>query len=178
MTKMAVVACVLTLVSTCVQIDLVACGDKFLLPSRGTRFERAPMPREPAAILLYANSDSELSRRLTDLSVLSALRRVGYRPTLVTTPGEFSAAIVQGRWDLVLVDLADARTTSQTSRDASSPLVLPVVYRASSIELAQARRQYSSVLKAPSRSQTFVEAIDAALDAWRATQAKATKKRR
>jgi hypothetical protein len=178
MIKRVVIACVLTVVGTCVQIDLRACGDKFLLPSRGTRFERAPAPREPAAILLYANSDSELSRRLTDLSVLSALRRVGYRPTLVTTPGEFSAAIVQSRWDLVLVDLADAQTTSQTSRDAGSPLVLPVVYRASSAELSKARGHYSSVLKAPSRSQTFVEAIDAALDAWRDTQAKAAKRRR
>ena len=39
---------------------VLACGDKFLMPSRGSRFQQAPMERMPASILFYANPSSPL----------------------------------------------------------------------------------------------------------------------
>ena len=39
--------------------DVLACGDKFLVVSRGTRFERAAKRRQPAAILVFANPATE-----------------------------------------------------------------------------------------------------------------------
>ena len=45
-------ACVFALAGT-TSSDVQACGDKFLAPSRGTRFDLAPAARERAAILLY-----------------------------------------------------------------------------------------------------------------------------
>jgi hypothetical protein len=44
--------------------DLLACGDKFLVVNRNTRFKRAGMPRPPAAILVYANPRGNLPRAL------------------------------------------------------------------------------------------------------------------
>ena len=43
---------------------LLACGDKFLVSSRGTRFQRAAVAREPASILIYTNPASELPKVL------------------------------------------------------------------------------------------------------------------
>src|SRR4051794_21186582 len=42
----------------------LACGDKFLVPIRGTRFERAPARRQPASVLVYAGTGSRLSNTL------------------------------------------------------------------------------------------------------------------
>src|SRR3954468_21200537 len=85
----------------------LACGAKFLLPSRGTRFDRAPVARTPAAILVYANPASELPQALSKLSVDAALRRVGYRPTVVSSLSELERALTAGGWDVIVVDLAD-----------------------------------------------------------------------
>lgn len=76
--------------------NILACGDKFLLPIRGGRFERAPSHRLPAAILVYANPSSELSRTLTTLAVAPALKKAGYRPTLVAGADQFTAALRRG----------------------------------------------------------------------------------
>ena len=89
--------------------DLLACGEKYVVPSRATRFERAPVPRQQAAILLYATPASELSRRLVSLSVADALRKAGYEPTLVGSAREFATAMSGRSWDLVVIDVADIR---------------------------------------------------------------------
>ena len=71
----------------------LACGDKFLLPSRGTRFQQPPRERIPATILLYANPASPLPQALTKLSVNVALRKVGYRPTFVDSLDALERAV-------------------------------------------------------------------------------------
>src|SRR5215218_10555133 len=86
---------------------LLACGEKYIVASRGTRFDRPPSPRQPAAVLLYANPNSELSRRLSALSVGDALRTAGYRPTIASDTREFMAALSREHWDVVIVDVAD-----------------------------------------------------------------------
>src|SRR5215831_14249575 len=46
---------------------LPACGDKFLISSRGTRYQRAPAARVPAAILIYTNPASEAGKVLAGI---------------------------------------------------------------------------------------------------------------
>ena len=60
-----------------VPATLLACGDKFLMPTRGTRFQQAPLNRAPAAVLLYANPASPLPGALSRLSVDATLRKAG-----------------------------------------------------------------------------------------------------
>ncbi len=50
-----VAAVVLLLGSVAVSQPLMACGEKFLMRSRGTRFQRAAPARTAASILVYAN---------------------------------------------------------------------------------------------------------------------------
>jgi len=81
-------------------IDLLpACGDKFLVSSRGTRYQRAPVAYGPAAILIYTNPASEVPKALASVSVASTLSRAGYRPTVVGTAAEFEAMLSRGGWD-------------------------------------------------------------------------------
>ena len=146
--------------------DLAACGDKFLVVSRGTRFHRAAAARQPASILVYTNPSSDLPKALANVAVEATLRKAGYRPTSVSNASEFDNALRQGGWDLVLVAMPDgqvavSRTQSRSGADA--PLVLPVLYNPTNAELAQAKKQYPHIIKSPTKSQAFLEAIDDAL---------------
>ena len=149
--------------------DLLACGEKYVVPSRATRFARAPVPREQAAILLYADPASELSRRLLNLSVTDALRKAGYEPTLAATAQELADAIQRRSWDLVVIDVADIRMIDGGSERAARA-ILPVTYTMTGNEWSQAKRQYPGIVKAPAKAHTFVDVVDAALEAQHSTR--------
>jgi ABC-type amino acid transport substrate-binding protein len=153
--------------------DLLACGDKFLVVSRGTRFQRAVVPRRPDAILVYANPAAALPKTLASGAVDAMLRKAGYRPTTVVNAEELETALQQGGWDLVLVDVADSQSVSSRLRGDRTPVVLPVVYQPTGPEFQQAKKQYANVLKSPAKSQALLEAIDDALAATSRAQAKA-----
>ena len=142
---------------------LMACGDKFLVVSRGTRFERAAPVRRPAAILVYANPASALPKALANLPVDAVLRKAGYRPTMVATKAAFQQALSRGRWDLVVVDVTDSQAVTSLLAPDSAPVVLPVVYNATNAELKQIKKQYVHVLRSPTKNQSFLDAIDEAL---------------
>lgn len=143
--------------------DLAACGDKFLVASRGTRFQRAGLVRRPASVLVYAAPGGRLAASVTQLGVAEALTKVGYRPTVVTDAAEMARQLREGRWDLVLVDLADAAALAAAGGPAPAPAVVTVAYDASGSAMAQARRSYDAVIKKPGRSRAVVDAVDDAL---------------
>jgi hypothetical protein len=153
---------------------LLACGDKFLVSSRGTRFQRAAVARGTASILIYTNPASELPRLLASVPVDATLTKAGYRPTTAATPDEFERALGRGGWDLVLVGMADARAVSERLRGDRAPAVLPVVFNPTTSELNEARKVYPVVLKAPTKSQAFLSAVDEALARRPKPQAKPT----
>ena len=142
---------------------LLACGDKFLVSSRGTRFQRAAVARQPASILIYSNPASELPKVLASIPVDATLTKAGYRPTTVATSDEFEKALSRGGWDLVLVGMADARAVSKRLQGELVPVVLPVVFNPTSSELSESKRLYPVVLKAPAKSQSFLSTIDEAI---------------
>jgi hypothetical protein len=146
-------------------VDVSACGDKFLIVGRGTRFQRASVARMSAAILVYANPATNMTKALANVPVESVLRKAGYKPTVVTSNNEFESALGRGGWDLVVVDLAEGPQVIGRMRAADGPAVLPVAYNPSSNDLANARKQFTRVLKSPTKSQPFLDAIDEALAA-------------
>jgi hypothetical protein len=136
--------------------DLLACGDKFLVASRGTRFQRAGLVRRPAAILIYAAPASRLATSVESLGVAAALTKVGYTATIVSTPAGLADAQRQGRWDLVLIDLADTAAVPR----AAGPAVVAVAYDTAGDALKQARRDHDAVIRRPGRVRVVVDAID------------------
>jgi hypothetical protein len=157
----AAVALVLTGVG--LSDPLLACGEKFLMRTRGTRFQRAALARSSAAILVYANPASTLPKALANVPVDATLRKAGYRPSTVTSPSEFSTALGRGGWDLVIVDVAESGDVLKHAQGSAAPVVLPVVFNATKAELAAAKKQHPRILKAPTKNQSFLDAIDEAL---------------
>jgi CheY-like chemotaxis protein len=158
-----VAAALLLLASMGTNDPLLACGEKFLMGSRGTRFERPATVRQPAAILVYANPALNLPRALANVPFEATLRKAGYRPTVVTSAEALSSALDQGGWDLVLADVSDSQAVSSRTQNAKSPIVLSVMYNPTGAELAAAKKQHQRILKAPTKNQSFLDAIDAAL---------------
>ena len=147
--------------------DLIACGDKFLVVSRGTRFQRSSAARHGANILVYASTNSTLPKALAKAEPDTTLVKAGYQPTLAQGAGDLDLALKQGGWDLIVADLtdsADVRVRSQI-RGGTAPMILPVVFNATGTEIAQAKKDYQRVLKGPVRSQALLRAIDDALAA-------------
>jgi hypothetical protein len=144
--------------------DLLACGDKFLVGSRGTRFQRARIAGRQAAILVYANPSSDLGKALAGVPVEDSLKKVGYRAAAVTSPDELVRAIAQGGWDLVIADLSDSPALrGQLSQSAMAPLVMPIAFNPPKTVLAQAKKDYPRVVKGPIGSQAFLDALDDAV---------------
>ena len=142
---------------------LLACGDKFLVSSRSTRYQKPAVARTPSAILIWANPASELSKGLAGVAVDDTLRKVGYRPTTVATASEFDQALNRGGWDLVIVGAADAQAVSERLRSAGSPAVVPVALNPTTAQFQQVKKEYAVVLKAPAKRQSFLDAVDEAL---------------
>lgn len=154
---------VLLLLGVCTSADLFACGDKFLVVSRGTRFQRPSSARSAADILIYATSASTLPKSLARIQQDDALRKAGYRPVIVENTSELDQALTMGTWSLLIVDLSEARTIRDHVRGASAPMLLPVALSPTGTEIAEAKKDFQRVVKGPIKSQAFLMEIDDAL---------------
>lgn len=142
--------------------ELLACGDKILTFTRGSRYQHAKAVR-PAAILVYANPASDLPKALANLPIDATLRKAGYRPTIVTDADAFEKAMSQGGWDLILVDAAQSEAIRSRMQRKSAPAVLTVLYNPTKPELKQAKKLHEAVLKSPTKQEAFLDTIDEAL---------------
>lgn len=140
--------------------DILACGNKFLVPSRGTRFGKVPIARQDAKILVYAPPNSSLSIALRDVQIATLLVEVGYVPTMVSSPEALDAALGQGEWNLVL---ADTLVLPERLKEEDAPAILPVLHEPSRTQLAEAKQTYGQVIKSSTKSQRFVETVDYAV---------------
>ena len=104
--------------------DLIACGDKFLVAGRGTRYQR-PKTARAASVLIYADPASAVAATLKKEKVESLLKLEGHRATRVQSLEELSAVVSSGRYDVILTatsDSANVQRLLQTSRDAATVL--------------------------------------------------------
>ncbi|MEO5898341.1 MAG: hypothetical protein ABIS06_21850 [Vicinamibacterales bacterium] len=153
------------LIVTAASADTVlrACGDKFLVTSRGTRFERAPGARQTAAILLYADPGTGATASAANAPIQSILRKAGYRPTTVESAADFGKALSNGNWDVLIVDMTNGLKASSRFNGPAAPAVVPLARNLSEPELAQARQQFPGVVPSPAKSGTLLDAVAAAL---------------
>ena len=94
----SVVFLMMTLIG--VRGNVLACGDKFLVVSRGTRFER-PATSRSASILIYAKPGTGMATSLVNAPVEGALRKAGYLPTAVTSAQALDRQLQIGEWALL-----------------------------------------------------------------------------
>jgi hypothetical protein len=77
--------------------DLLACGDKFMMLSRGTRYQR-PKNFRAASVLIYADPSAAVGRS----KIESILKSEGHRSTAVQSFEQLSAVLAGGRFDVIL----------------------------------------------------------------------------
>ena len=101
--------------------DLFACGDKFLVAGRGTRYQR-PKTARAASVLIYADPASAVAATLKKAKVESLLKLEGHRATEVRSLDELSAIMSSGRYDVILTansDSANVQKLVKPSPDAA-----------------------------------------------------------
>jgi hypothetical protein len=101
--------------------DLLACGDKFLVAGRGTRYQR-PKTARAASVLIYADPSSQVAASLKKAKVESLLKLEGHRATKVQSLDELSAVVSNGRYDVILTansDSANVQKLVKPSPDAA-----------------------------------------------------------
>ena len=140
--------------------DLLACGDKFLVASRGTRYQRAGQARR-ASILVYMHAKSTIPKAFERVNE-DVTKKAGYSVTSVANANELEQALRQGGWDVLLADLADSPAVRDRikSSGAGAPLLIPVAYGATGTEITQAKKDYQRILKGPIKTYAFLEAMD------------------
>ena len=94
-------AALVTVVGLWMGGDLLACGDKFLVAGRGTRYQR-PKNARAASVLIYANPSSGLPAALRNVKVESVLKHEGHRSTTVETLDQLSTILAGGRFDVIV----------------------------------------------------------------------------
>jgi hypothetical protein len=102
-------------------VDILACGDKFLIAGRGTRYQR-PKNARAASLLIYADPASAVAAALKKAKVESLLKLEGHRATKVQTFQELSTIVASGRYDVILTansDSANVERLVQASPDAA-----------------------------------------------------------
>ena len=124
--------------------EALACGDKFLVVGRGTRYQR-PKTARAAAVLIYADPASTTSAALRSARLEAALKREGHHATLVETPDQLKTILAGGRFDVILTS---ANVTTIVER------VVDGVPAAAAIV----------TLDAQPRGRSLVEAIDRAVE--------------
>jgi CheY-like chemotaxis protein len=155
---------------------VLACGDKFLVPTRGIRFALTPSARQQAAVLMDLDPASALPGLFAKLSIQQALQKAGYRVTIATTTGEFQEALRQRTWDVLLIDVSHNSLVASGAPMSGSPAIVAVAVNASKADLLNGKKQYSAVLRSPTHSQALVDAFDAAVSERNSARAKRTKK--
>jgi len=101
--------------------DLLACGDKFLVGSRGTRYQR-PKNARIASIVIYADPSSET--RGAPARVQSMLKSQGHSTTTATTLEQLSAILKAGTFDVVVVASDAALKVRQVLSDPGAAAVV------------------------------------------------------
>lgn len=142
--------------------DLLACGDKFLVPGRGTRYQR-PKNARAASVLIYANPATGLQAALGNLPVDSVLKHEGHRATTVGAPEQLSAIVSGGHFDVILVASADLASVEKlVGSGPDAPVVVALCVKAPGVENASDKG--AACLKTPPKEGSLLEAIDKAVE--------------
>ena len=133
---------------------VAACGDKLVVLGRGVRFERIVESEYPGTIVLYLNPRSRLPAADEQFHLASVLELAGHTVLLAKSRAELDRSLREEPADLVLADIVDARSLSaELTATPAAPVVLPVLYKPTDAELAEAQRQTACLGQAAKRKR-------------------------
>ena len=132
--------------------ELKACGDKFLFVGRVLKYQQTIATSTPGSILLYTNPTSKLPAAIQEMKLDTLLSLAGHRVEAIADAGALTRALSTGRYDLLLVDAADAAHADQWKAVATGLVVVPVLYHPSKPEQVAAEHSYKRILTAPGKA--------------------------
>lgn len=142
-----------------------ACGDKLMLLVGSARFGQIHLGAHPASILAYAPGNSPVPAVLRELERRPALKQAVHKFHTVENLADLDEALKTGKYDLLLVDRADADLAQQQAQsNPSRPVVLPMVYKSTKAEAIQLEKKFHCLLKAPGSSTQYLVAIAEAME--------------
>lgn len=139
--------------------DLSACGDKSLAAG-GIRMQRALAARYPASVLIFTPSASRLNGAARELDLQKTLRLVGHTYREVASETDLQAQVDSGQYNILLADIGDAAALqARFESSASRVVIVPVLYKPTKAEAAEAAKQSRFVIKAPGRAAQYLTTI-------------------
>ena len=152
------------------QAVIDACGDKSL-SAGGIRRQRALAAKYPASVLIYAQPNSRGTAAARELKLQRTLQDFGYTYREVASWADAEAALASGRYNVVMADFAEGADVMQRVQTSPSrPAVVAIAYQLSKSELAQAKKQYRFLVKAPSQSAQYLSTIADAVQSRTSTR--------
>lgn len=123
------------------------------------------------SILAFAPRDLPSADSIRQLPSQPAVKRAGHQFQLVEDAARLDQALKAGKYDLVMADVSVADELSRRVESVSyRPLVVPVAYKATKAEDSATQKKFHCLLKAPSGSDEYFDAVDQALQ-WKAKAA-------
>src|SRR5712692_8822265 len=129
--------------------DLKACGDKFLFVGRVLKYQQTIATSTPGSILLYTNPTSKLPTAIQEMKLDTLLSMAGHHVDAIPDASVLTRALSTGRYDLLLVDAADAAQADQWRAVATGLVIVPVLYHPNKPEQVAAEQTFKRILKAP-----------------------------
>jgi cellulose biosynthesis protein BcsQ len=154
-------SCALLIVAAATQSP--ACGDKVLALGRAIKL--AYVSTHSASILLYLRSGLPSAPVISDASLQSALKKSSQVLRIVNDADELKQALNRGKYDLIITDPQDAPGIEQQLQAISAhTVVVPMLYQSTKAEASALIKRYHVVLKAPSKTDNYLLAIDEAME--------------
>ena len=138
----------------------MACGDKFLIIGRASRYQGRYVAIHPATILLYGPK----AAGDRDVDVARILKRAGHRVDYEPAVERFDAAVRAKAYDFVIVALDGVADAEKRTRAAeSNALVVPIIYASSDDEVKQIAREYECIANSEKKQRSFLAVLDDAM---------------
>ncbi|HTS26683.1 MAG TPA: hypothetical protein VMH81_12480 [Bryobacteraceae bacterium] len=143
----------------------LACGDKLILTIGNVRFSQIMGSLRPASILAYTPQNSPVAQVVKELERQPAGKRAGLTFYSLDDRARLNEVLRAQKYDLLLVDAADAATLQREAQTVpSKPMVLPVVSQSNKAAAVQAEKEFHCVLTAPNPPSRYLSAIDRAME--------------
>ena len=137
------------------------CGDKFVILGRGARVARSKFP---STILIFMNPSSRIPAADKEFRVEAVLKAAGHKAQVAETDAEVRKALASGKYDLVLADFVDVpELRKEAGAAASKPVVLPLLYRPTPVELAVAEKEANCAVRPSKQSRDLLLVVDQAM---------------
>lgn len=147
----------------CAVTQSPACGDKVLALGRAVKLRY--LSAHTTSILVYARAGSPAAAALSDPKLQSSLKQSSKTLKYVTSEVELDEALDHAKYDLVLADAGDAAPTEQKLQAINShTVVVPVLNAGTKAEASTLAKQYHVVLKTPGKPNSYLSALDEAME--------------